>query len=98
MNGLGRAAASLLIAVTVGLAMGAPAALAARGHKVDCGKVMSELNAGKKPKVVAKELKISRSSVYRCRRKERKAAKKAEKTTAKTTAKKATKAVSSSKK
>ena len=98
MNGFGRAAASLLIAVTVGLAMGTPAALAARGHKVDCGKVMSELNAGKKPKDVARGLKISRSSVYRCRRKERNAAKKAEKTTAKKAEKKATKAVSSSKK
>ncbi len=92
MNGFGRAVASLLVAVTVGLAMGTPAALAARWHKVDCTKVMSELNAGKKPKDVAKDLKISRSSVYRCRRKERKAAKKA----AKTAAKKSTKTTTTS--
>jgi|GEM_PF-3501630 uncharacterized protein (DUF433 family) len=87
MNRFGRVAASFLVAVTVGLAMGASVALAARGHKVDCAKVMSELNAGKKPKDVAKELKISRSSVYRCRRKERKAAKKAEKSASKTSTK-----------
>lgn len=71
MNRIGRVAASLLIAVTIGLAMSAPAALAARGRKVDCTKVMTELKAGKKPKDVAKDLKISRSSVYRCRRRAR---------------------------
>jgi hypothetical protein len=43
--------------------------------KVDCSKVMSELNGGQKVADVAEDLKISRSSVYRCRRKARSAAK-----------------------
>jgi DNA invertase Pin-like site-specific DNA recombinase len=46
--------------------------------KVDCDKVMEELNSGKKPREVATDLHISRSSVYRCRKRARKAAKKAE--------------------
>ncbi len=45
-----------------------PNALAARGVKVDCVKVMQELDAGKKPKEVAADMKISTSSVYKCRR------------------------------
>lgn len=76
MNRISKVAASLVIAATVGVAMSIPAALAAGGQKVDCDKVMSELHAGKKPKDIAKELNISKSSVYRCRRKERKEAKK----------------------
>lgn len=47
----------------------------AQAAKVDCAKVMSELNAGKKAADVADDLKISTSSVYRCRRKARSAAK-----------------------
>jgi len=42
--------------------------------KVDCAKVMAELDSGKKVKEVAADLKISASSVYRCRRNARKAA------------------------
>jgi hypothetical protein len=45
--------------------------------KEDCDKVMEELNSGKKPRQVASDLHISRSSVYRCRKRARKAAKKA---------------------
>jgi hypothetical protein len=41
----------------------------AQGAKVDCSKVMSELASGKKAADVAADLKISTSSVYRCRRK-----------------------------
>ena len=48
---------------------------AANKHKIDCSQVMTELQAGKKVAEVAKDMKISRSSVYRCRR----AAKKEEK-------------------
>ncbi len=44
--------------------------------KVDCNKVMEELNSGKKVRQVASDLHISRSSVYRCRKQARKAAKK----------------------
>jgi len=47
----------------------------AQAAKVDCVQVMSELNSGKKPKAVAQDLKISTSSVYRCRRNAQAAAK-----------------------
>ena len=36
--------------------------------KVDCSKVMDELNSGKSAKDVATDLGISTSSVYRCKR------------------------------
>ena len=41
----------------------------AYANKVDCGKVMSEVAAGKKTKDIAADLKISTSSVYRCKKK-----------------------------
>jgi hypothetical protein len=41
----------------------------ARAAKVDCSKVMSELDSGKKASDIAADLKVSTSSVYRCRRK-----------------------------
>jgi DNA-binding CsgD family transcriptional regulator len=63
------AAAILGVAFT----MSVPRAYAA--SKVNCDEVMKELQAGKKPKEVAKDMKISRSSVYRCRRKARRMAK-----------------------
>lgn len=62
------------MALVAGLATIVPSAYAAR-KKVDCGQVMQELNSGKKPKEVAKDLKISVSSVGRCRRKAKKAGK-----------------------
>lgn len=55
----------------VSLPAGAKPAAPARHAKIDCGQVMSELGSGKKPKEVAESMKISVSSVYRCRRKER---------------------------
>jgi hypothetical protein len=67
---------SLAFALIVGFAMSVPSAHAA-GKKVDCDKVMSELNSGKKPKEVAKDLGYSTSSVYKCRRQAKAAAKKA---------------------
>ncbi len=67
---------SLAFALMVGFALSVPTARAA-GKKVDCDQVMSELNSGKKPKEVAKDLKISVSSVYKCRRQAKAAAKKA---------------------
>lgn len=42
---------------------------AAYASKVDCAKVMSEVTAGKKAKDIATDLKISTSSVYRCKKK-----------------------------
>jgi hypothetical protein len=58
--------AGLALAVTLGIGMRPVVAQAA---KVDCTKVMSELDSGKKVADVAQDLKISTSSVYRCRRK-----------------------------
>ncbi len=78
MKKVARFVVALVLAVALGGAFSASQVLAA-GHKVDCNKVMQELKAGKKPKDVAKDLKISRSSVYRCRRRERLAEKKASK-------------------
>jgi hypothetical protein len=45
-------------------------AVSMKHHKVDCSQVMSELNGGKKAKDVAGDMKISTSSVYRCKKKE----------------------------
>jgi len=63
----------LLFAVVVGFELGSANAYAA-AKKVDCEKVMSELNSGKKAKDVATDLKISTSSVYRCKKKAAKTA------------------------
>ena len=56
------------VAVMLGAMLPASKALAAK-HKVDCSKVMDELNGGKKTKEVAKDLHISSSSVRRCAKK-----------------------------
>ena len=66
-------AASAMLAATVAFATsGRPAYAAA---KVDCDAVMNELNSGKHQKEVAKDLSISTSSVYRCKRHAKEAAK-----------------------
>ncbi|MGH7984711.1 MAG: hypothetical protein ACREQX_00260 [Candidatus Binataceae bacterium] len=62
---------ALVFALVTGFATGVPSAHAAK--RVDCSKVMSELHSGKKAKAVAAELKISTSSVYRCKRRAREA-------------------------
>ncbi|MBV8454804.1 MAG: hypothetical protein JOZ29_21410 [Deltaproteobacteria bacterium] len=64
--------AGVAFVVTLGIGLKPVIAQAA---KVDCSKVMSELNSGKKAADVAQDLKISTSSVYRCRRKAQSAAK-----------------------
>jgi hypothetical protein len=56
------------VAVMLGAMLPASGALAAK-HKVDCDKVMDEINGGKSVKEVAKDLHISRSSVRRCEKK-----------------------------
>ena len=58
-------AGGLFLAVALGLVLNAPAAYA---NKVDCGKVMAEVGAGKKAGAIAKDLNISTSSVYKCKR------------------------------
>ncbi|HVN64354.1 MAG TPA: hypothetical protein VMT58_06935 [Candidatus Binataceae bacterium] len=45
--------------------------------KVDCDAVMKELDSGKKIKEVATDLKVSKSSVYRCKKKAKATAAKA---------------------
>lgn len=59
-------AAGLLLVASMALEFSVTRAYAA---KVDCDKVMAEVNAGKKGTEVAKDLGISSSSVYRCKKK-----------------------------
>lgn len=66
------AIAGVAFVVTLGVGLKPTVAGAA---KVDCSKVMSELKSGKKVSDVAADLKISTSSVYRCRDKAKSAAK-----------------------
>jgi hypothetical protein len=61
--------ASMLLAAMVGFEAGSPRAWAT-AKRIDCGKVMSEVQAGKKTKDIATDLKISTSSVYRCKKKD----------------------------
>ncbi len=58
-------AASALMGAAFLFAAGVSSSYAA---KVDCSKVMDELNSGKSAKDVATDLGISKSSVYRCKR------------------------------
>ena len=60
--------ASFAVVGTLSLQFGLRCAYAA-SHKVDCAQVMTELQAGKKVGEVATDMKISKSSVYRCRKK-----------------------------
>ena len=60
--------ACLAFSAVMAIGVSVPCARAARGVKTDCTKVMDELNAGKKPKEVAADMKISVSTVYKCRR------------------------------
>lgn len=66
---------SLTLAIALSFQFGLSNVWAAR-KRVNCAKVMEELNTGKKVRVVAEDQKISRSSVYRCRERARAAAKK----------------------
>ncbi len=61
--------AGVSLAVAVGIGFKPSNAWATAGKKVDCEKVMAEVHAGKKTKDIATELKISNSSVYRCKKK-----------------------------
>ncbi len=68
MSKMKAAVGGFAVAVMLGAMLPASGALAAR-HKVDCSKVMDELNSGKKTKEVATDLHISTSSVRRCAKK-----------------------------
>lgn len=61
--------AGLSLAVAVGVGFNPPSAEATAGQKVDCDKVMAEVHAGKKTKEIDQDLKISSSSVYKCKKK-----------------------------
>jgi hypothetical protein len=63
----GIAAFSLTLAVGVGF--NPATAWATAGQKVNCDKVMEEVHAGKKTKEIDKDLSISSSSVYKCKKK-----------------------------
>jgi hypothetical protein len=67
MNKIKAAVGGLAVAMMVGAMLPAPAA-AAR-HKVDCSKVMDDINGGKSVKETAADLHISKSSVRRCQKK-----------------------------
>jgi hypothetical protein len=69
-------AASAMLATTVAFATNARPAFA---NKVDCDAVMNEVNSGKHNKDIAADLKISTTSVYRCKKKAKLAAKAATK-------------------
>ena len=78
MKRLAIVASSALMGAAFLFAVGVHSSYAA--SKVDCDKVMDELNSGKSAKDVASDLGISRSSVYRCKRHAKAAAKAATKT------------------
>jgi hypothetical protein len=66
--------ALLVLTVAAALALRPGSAWATAGKRVDCGKVMSEVQAGKKAKEIATDLSISTSSVYKCKKKAKAAA------------------------
>lgn len=59
-----------LLGIAIGVAISIPPAYAATKSKVDCVAVMKERSGGKKAKEIAKEMSISVSSVYRCKRRQ----------------------------
>lgn len=73
MSKVMRIGASLLVASLIGVATAVPPAYAR--HRVDCAKVMKDLKTHMTEKATAEALHISRSSVYRCKVKARKAEK-----------------------
>jgi hypothetical protein len=67
--------AGLSLTVAVGVGFNPVNAWATAGQKVDCDKVMAEVHAGKKTKEIDKDMSISSSSVYKCKKKAAAAAK-----------------------
>jgi hypothetical protein len=66
--------ASLAVATALSLQFGVSKAYATSHKKVDCAAVMTELQSSKKVAEVAKDMKISKSSVYSCSKKAKAAA------------------------
>lgn len=75
MKRIAMALAAGVTGLAISISFGVPSTYAAAKTKVDCDAVMKEISGGKKPKQVAKDMSISASSVYRCRKKEMAAAK-----------------------
>lgn len=65
---LAAVATTLALATVMTFALAVPNAHAAAGKKVDCAKVMEELNAGKKQKEVAKDLDTTVYQVRKCKK------------------------------
>jgi len=65
------AVSAMLVTIVAFVASARPA----YANKVDCDAVMNEVNSGKHNKDIAADLKISTSSVSRCKRKAKLAAK-----------------------
>jgi len=61
--------AGLSLTAAVGIGFNPTSAFATAGKRVECDKVMAEVQAGKKTKDIAADLKISTSSVYKCKKK-----------------------------
>jgi len=67
MNRIKVVVGGLALAAMVGAML--PVSTAYAKHKVDCSKVMDDINGGKSVKDTAKDLHISKSSVRRCEKK-----------------------------
>ena len=67
MNKIKVVVGGLALAAMVGAIL--PVSTAYARHKVDCSKVMDDINGGKSVKETAADLHISKSSVRRCQKK-----------------------------
>src|SRR5271155_4119775 len=67
MNRIKVVVGGLALAAMVGAML--PVSTAYAKHKVDCSKVMDDINGGKSVKETAADLHISKSSVRRCQKK-----------------------------
>ena len=69
MNKIKVVVGGFAVAMMLGAMLPASIAHAASRHKVDCSKVMDDINGGKSVKETAADLHISKSSVRRCKKK-----------------------------
>ena len=69
MNKIKVVVGGFAVAMMLGAMLPASVAHAASRHKVDCSKVMDDINGGKSVKETAADLHYSKSSVRRCQKK-----------------------------
>ena len=69
MNKIKVVVGGFAVAMMLGAMLPASTAHAASRHKVDCSKVMDDINGGKSVKETAADLHYSKSSVRRCQKK-----------------------------